>query len=273
MIGTTGLGLDGRARRTGADIRPVPRSGLPLALPRPLSWLRRGDGLPRRAIAALLGVDRDQPVVCGGGLSLVSAARERWRLRLAGGTASLPPARRDRVWCFLEVEACTVLGSMTAHYAALAPWSEALRRLASLQPAHVRLDDPLRGDGWQAGFGRPGGPRRCSVTSAATRCLTGTRSQHARTWSCDLAVAGRILALSNRVVDDIIERSPTSSLPGRFIDPLAGRLEVLPSESFQASRRDSGDRPASRRFSRHDLDGMRVETRCWESWRSPRFES
>jgi hypothetical protein len=39
------------------------------------------------------------------------------------------------VLVFLESESSCVLGSMTARYTALADWSEALRRLAILQPA------------------------------------------------------------------------------------------------------------------------------------------
>jgi 4-amino-4-deoxy-L-arabinose transferase-like glycosyltransferase len=63
-------------------------------------------------------------------LLLVSAGAFGWPV---GRLRNLLPAAIALV--FLEAEACTVLGSMTALYAALAPWSEALRRLAELQPA------------------------------------------------------------------------------------------------------------------------------------------
>jgi hypothetical protein len=61
-------------------------------------------------------------LVCGGAFA--------WPV---GRLRSLLPAAIAAV--FLEVEACTVLGSMTALYAALAPWDQALLRLAFLQPA------------------------------------------------------------------------------------------------------------------------------------------
>jgi hypothetical protein len=62
-------------------------------------------------------------------LLLVSAGAFAWPI---GRFSSLVPCAIALV--FLEAEACGVLGSMTAVYAALAPWEEALRRLAVLQP-------------------------------------------------------------------------------------------------------------------------------------------
>jgi len=70
-----------------------------------------------------------------------AAAAYPWFLLLVSGGAFAWPLGRLRcllpgaiALVFLEAESSSVLGSMTALYAALADWSEALRRLAFLQP-------------------------------------------------------------------------------------------------------------------------------------------
>ncbi len=143
-----------------------------------------------------------------------AAAAYPWFLLLVAGGAFAWPIRPLR-WLvpgaialvFLEIEACSVLGSMTAAYAGLAPWGEALRRLASLQPAM---------------FG--------SATLYAAMALV-------------LVFAGLVVLALLRLV---FEPARTSELPPR--PNVFSRLNT------------------------HAKDESR-ETRCWESWRSPKSVS
>jgi hypothetical protein len=85
-----------------------------------------------------------QSQLCWGSISTnpwYAAAVYPWFLVLVCGGAFCWPVGRLRclvpaamALLFLEVESTSVLGSMTALYAALADWSEALQRLAFLQP-------------------------------------------------------------------------------------------------------------------------------------------
>ncbi len=97
------------------------------------------------AYAGAMGYHAVQSQLCWRSIATnpwYAAAAYPWFLLLVSGGAFAWPVGRLRLLIpaaiaivFLEVEACTVLGSMTALYAALAPWGEALRRLAFLQPA------------------------------------------------------------------------------------------------------------------------------------------
>jgi Dolichyl-phosphate-mannose-protein mannosyltransferase len=86
-----------------------------------------------------------QSRLCWGSISTnpwYAAAAYPWFLLLVSGGAFAWPVGRFRwllpgaiAMVFVEAEACTVLGSMTALYAGYADWSAALRRLAVLQPS------------------------------------------------------------------------------------------------------------------------------------------
>jgi hypothetical protein len=92
-----------------------------------------------------LGYHAVQSQLCWGFISTnpwYAAAAYPWFLLLVSGGAFSWPVGRLRclipgaiALVFLESESSCVLGSMTARYTALADWSEALRRLAFLQPA------------------------------------------------------------------------------------------------------------------------------------------
>jgi 4-amino-4-deoxy-L-arabinose transferase-like glycosyltransferase len=97
------------------------------------------------AYAGAMGYHAVQSQLCWRSIATnpwYAAAAYPWFMLLVSGGAFAWPVGRLRsilpaaiVLVFLEVEACTVLGSMTALYAGLAPWGEAVRRLAYLQPA------------------------------------------------------------------------------------------------------------------------------------------